>query len=74
MAFASSIGLSNRAGRVSAGFDSVIVPRRGAAGPAMSCRIGTIRPVNTRVVKETKRDLQDVDLMDRDPAMPDEPQ
>jgi Family of unknown function (DUF6491) len=72
--FASSIGLSTRTGRVSAGFDSVVVPRRGTASPAMTCRIGTIRPLNTRVVKEPKRELHDVDVVERDPAVPDEPQ
>jgi hypothetical protein len=74
MAFTSSIGLSSRIGRVSAGFDSVLIPRGGAAGRPVSCRINTIRPVNTRVVKESKRDLMDLDLIESDPAATDEPQ
>lgn len=71
--FASSIGLTTRTGRVSAGFDSVVV-QRGGQGGRTTCRIDTIRPLNTRVVKEAKRDLQDVDLVERDPSVPDEPQ
>jgi len=74
MAFASSIGLTTRSGRVAAGFDSVVVQRSGVAGSRSTCRIDTIRPLNTRVVKESKRDLHDVDLVDRDPTAPDEPQ
>jgi len=72
--FASSIGLTTRTGRVSAGFDSVVVQRSSAQGGRTTCRIDTIRPLNTRVVQEAKRDLQDVDLVERDPSAPDEPQ
>jgi hypothetical protein len=72
--FASSIGMTTRTGRVSAGFDSVVVQRSGGQGGRATCRIDTIRPLNTRVVKEAKRDLQDVDLVERDPSVPDEPQ
>jgi len=74
MAVASSIGLTTRNDRVAAGLDSVVIQRRGDAGSLSACRIDTIRPINTRVVKESKRDLHDVDLVDRDPAVPDEPQ
>lgn len=72
--FASSIGLTNRSGRVSAGFDSVVVRRSGVQGNRTLCRIDTIRPVNTRVVKESSSDLNEVDLVERDPGEPDEPQ
>lgn len=71
---ASSIGLTTRTGRVSAGFDSVVVQRAASQGGRMTCRIDTIRPLNTQVVQEARRDLQDVDLVDRDPSVPDEPQ
>ena len=74
MAFASSIGLSTRTSRVSAGFDSVVVQRGGITGSRTSCRIQTIRPINTHVVKESRRDLHDVELVERDPSVPDEPQ
>ena len=74
MPFASSIGLTTRNDRVVAGLDSVVVQSRGSAGSRPSCRIDTIRPINTRVVKEDKRDLHDLDLVNRDPAVPDEPQ
>jgi hypothetical protein len=74
MVFASSIGLTTRTSRVSAGFDSVVVRRSGVPGNRTTCRIDTIRPLNTRVVKESKRDLHDVDLEERDPSIPDDPQ
>jgi hypothetical protein len=72
--FASTIGLTTRTERVSAGFDSVVVQRSSAQADRTTCRINTIRPLNTQVVQEEKRDLQDVDLVERDPATPDEPQ
>jgi hypothetical protein len=74
MVFASSIGLTTRTSRVSAGFDSVVVRRSGVPGNRTTCRIDTIRPLNTRVVKESKRDLHDVELEERDPSIPDDPQ
>jgi hypothetical protein len=73
MPFAPSIGLTTRNDRVVAGLDSVVVPGRGAEGGPVSCRIQTIRPINTQVVKEHKRDLHDLDVVNRDPAVPDEP-
>jgi hypothetical protein len=73
MAFATSIGLTTRTSRVSAGFDSVVVQRSGTRGHPMRCRIDTIRPLNTRVVKESKRDLQDVELLEGDPPVTDPP-
>lgn len=74
MTFASSIGLTTRTSRVSAGFDSVVLHRSGVQGSRTTCRIDTIRPLNTRVVKEAKRELSDVELEERDPSIPDEPQ
>jgi hypothetical protein len=74
MAIASTIGLTTRTSRVSAGLDSVVIQRSGLQGGRTTCRIDTIRPLNTRVVKESKRDLQDLELVDRDPSVPDEPQ
>lgn len=74
MAFASTIGLTTRTGRVTAGFDGVVVQRSGVQGSRTMCRIDTIRPLNTRVVKESKRDLHDVALEERDPSIPDDPQ
>ena len=74
MAVASSIGLTTRNDQVAAGLDSVVIQRRGGAGSLSTCRIDTIRPINTRVVKESKRDLHDADLVNRDPAVPDQPQ
>jgi len=79
MVFASSIGLTTRASRVSAGFDSVVIHRSGVQRGGIqshrtTCRINTIRPLNTRVVKEPKRDLQDVEIEERDPSIPDDSQ
>lgn len=74
LAFATTLGLTSRTSRVSAGFDSIVVQRSGVPGSRMTCRIDTIRPLNTRVVKEAKRDLQDAEMVERDPSVPDEPQ
>ena len=74
MAVASSIGLTTRNDQVAAGLDSVLIQTRGDTGGMSTCRIDTIRPINTRVVKDSKRDLHDVGLLDRDPAAPDAPQ
>lgn len=71
--FATTIGLTTRGSRVSAGFDSVVVPQRGPPGNPAACRIRTIHPLNTRVVQEAETDLQDLDLVERDPSVPDEP-
>ena len=93
LTFASTVGLTTRTGRVSAGFDSVVVPRSGTPGSVgqigtiqttgpqrtsasmnrTTCRIATIRPLNTRVVKEPKRELQDGEILERDPSEPSEP-
>ena len=73
MTFASSIGLTTRTSRVSAGFDSVVIHRSGVQSSRTTCRIDTIRPLNTRVVKESRRDLHDLELEDRDPSIPDDP-
>lgn len=74
LAFATTLGLTSRTSRVTAGFDSIVVQRSGAPGSRTTCRIDTIRPLNTRVVKEAKRDLQDAEVVERDPSVPDEPQ
>jgi hypothetical protein len=74
LAFANSLGLTSRTSRVSAGFDSIVIQRTGVPNSRTTCRINTIRPLNTRVVKEAKRDLQEADLVERDPSVPDEPQ
>ena len=74
LSFASSIGLTTRTSRVSAGFDSVVIHRGGVQGSRTTCRIDTIRPLNTRVVKESRHDLHDVAMEERDPSIPDDPQ
>ena len=74
MAFAVSIGLTSSVGRVSAGFDRVIVRLPSNRSPSrVGCRIRTIRPINAQVVTESKGDLGEGDVIERDPSIPDEP-
>ncbi len=73
LAFASTITVSHQIGRVNAGVDSVTVRRASGGIGGVRCRIETIRPIDTRVVKEAQRDLQDAELVARDPSEPDEP-
>jgi hypothetical protein len=73
LAFASTITISQQIGRVNAGFDSVTVRRASGGIGGVRCRIETIRPIDTRVVKEPKRNLQDAELVERDPSENDEP-
>lgn len=73
LSFAHAIGLTSRAGRVS-GFDRVIVHRPTTGSPNRAgCNIRTIRPINTQTVKETKSDMGEVEVSERDPSMPDDP-
>lgn len=73
LTFATSIGLSTRTSHVSAGFDSVVFDARTGRGIRTSCRIDTIRPLNTRVVREPKSELNGGETVERDPSVPDEP-
>ena len=73
--FAHSIGLTSSVGRVSAGFDRVIVRLPANRNPSrFGCPIRTIRPLNTQGVTESKSDLKEGDVTERDPSIPDEPQ
>lgn len=76
LAFAHTIGLtSSMGGRVSAGFDRVIVHLPANRTPnRVGCTIRTIRPINTQVVTESKADMGEAEITDRDPSIPDEPQ
>jgi len=72
---ATSIELTNRTHRVTTS-DSVI-PRGHAlsATRRTPCRIRTIRPINTHVIVEQKADMyEDVELMERDPSIPTDPE
>jgi len=74
LAFAHSIGLTSSVGRVNAGFDRVIVQLPANRSPnRVGCTIRTIRPINTQVVKESKGDLGEGEVTERDPSIPDEP-
>jgi hypothetical protein len=74
LAFASTITISHQIGRVNAGFDSVTVRRASGGIGGVRCRIETIRPIDTTVVKEPRRNLQDAELIERDPSEPEQPQ
>ena len=74
LSFARSIGLTSSVGQVSAGFDRVIVRLPPNRSPSqVGCRIRTIRPINTQVVKESQSDLGQGEVTERDPSIPDEP-
>ena len=74
MAFTPSIGLTSSTGRVSAGFDRVIVRLPSNRSPnRVGCTIRTLRPINTQLVKESKGDLGEGEVTERDPSIPDEP-
>jgi hypothetical protein len=74
MAFAHSIGLTSSIGRVSAGFDRVIVRLPSNRTPnRVGCTIRTIRPINAQVVTESKGELGEGEVIERDPSIPDEP-
>jgi hypothetical protein len=74
LAFASTITISHQISRVNAGFDSVTVRRASGGIGGVRCRIETIRPIDTTVVKEPRRNLQDAELIERDPSEPEKPQ
>jgi len=41
--------------------------------PRVDCTIRTIRPINAQVVKESKGELGEGEVTERDPSVPDEP-
>jgi hypothetical protein len=55
--FTPAIGLSSRSGTVSARFDSVLV--RDGGTPEVPCTIQTIRPLDTRALKQAERAARD---------------
>ncbi len=64
--FALSISVSHSVGRVSAGFDSVTPRVAGGRPGPIPCRIQTIRPLDTRALNESKRQLRAaVELVER---------
>lgn len=72
--FTNTIDLTSSVGRVSAGFDRVIVRQPPGRNPGrVGCPIRTIRPLNTQSVAESKSDLHEGDVTERDPSIPDEP-
>lgn len=73
-AFASSITISNRSGRVLAGIDTITVRRIGGGITSSRCRIGTIRPIDHTVIQPSRRELRDADWTVREDAVPGQPQ
>jgi hypothetical protein len=65
--------ISSRGGQVFAGTDSIVVRRTSGGIGGVRCRIETIRPLDARAVRESKRTLRAAELVERDPAEPDPP-
>lgn len=59
-----SITISNSLGNVNARFDSV-QPRSSVGAISPSCRIWTIRPLDGRALRDSKRELRDANLVER---------
>lgn len=59
LAFSSYITLTSRQGRVVSGADSVIARRIDGGIGGSRCRIESIRPIDARAVRESKRDLRE---------------
>ena len=62
--FAPAITLSNTMGRVSARFDSVSVHGGGTTPMNMPCRIHTIRPLDTKGLKQAQQELRQAKVVD----------
>jgi hypothetical protein len=73
-AFASSITISNRSGRVVAGTDTITVRRISGGLGSSRCRIETIRPIDHTVIQAAKRELRDADWTVREVTEPGQPQ
>ena len=59
LAFAVHITLTSRQGRVVSGADSIIARRIEGGVGGSRCRIESIRPLDARAVRESKRDLRE---------------
>lgn len=59
LAFSVYITLTSRQGRVVAGADSVIARRTDGGIGGSRCRIETIRPLDARALRESKRNLRE---------------
>lgn len=70
VAFASSITISNRSGRVMAGIDTITVRRASGGISSSRCRIGTIRPIDHTVIQASRRELRDADWTVREVTEP----
>jgi hypothetical protein len=73
-AFASSITISNRSGRVLAGTDTITVRRISGGISSSRCRIETIRPIDHTVIQASRRELRDADWTVRDTLEHEQPQ
>jgi hypothetical protein len=72
-AFASSIAISNRSGRVLAGTDTITVRRMSGGISSSRCRISTIRPIDHTVIQASRRELRNADWTLREGPEPGQP-
>lgn len=63
--FAPAISISNQMGRVHARFDKIRV-HGGATRMDFPCRIGQIRPIDVKALRQTERELRRVDAIERE--------
>ena len=74
LAFANSIAISNSAGTVSPGFDSIqLLGANRQPTMTPSCRIATARLINRQTLNEAKQDLREASLVERDPNVTADP-
>ncbi len=65
--YAPAIGLTSRAGRVSARFDKVLVLGRGP-GPGFPCHIASIRRLDIKALRASEQELPQAQVQERDEA------
>jgi hypothetical protein len=63
--FAPAISISNLMGRVSAGFDNVIVHGGGGSSMRFPCRIQEIRPLDVKALRAAQSELRKADAVER---------
>jgi len=68
LGFASRINITNSMSMVSARFDSVQI-RTAPGAPLQSCRIWTIRPLDVRALNDSKREIRNVEAVEREPGV-----
>lgn len=64
--FAPAISISNMMGRVSAKFDTVTVHGSAANSMRIPCRIGSIRPLDVKALKQAEQQMRDAKMVERE--------